>query len=41
MMKCERDATTATTKARITERSDGDGGDDANYRSSIRKQAKY
>ena len=39
MMNCERVATT-TTMARITERGDGGGGDDANYRSSVQKRAK-
>lgn len=39
-MNCERVATTTKTMARITERGDGGGGDDANYRSSVQKRAK-
>jgi len=42
MMNYERGVatTTTTTIAMITERSDGDGGDDANYKPSVRKRAK-
>jgi hypothetical protein len=41
MMDCERGiATTMTTIASITERGDGDGGDDANYKLSVRKKER-
>jgi hypothetical protein len=43
MMNHERGIATMTTTARITERGDGDGGGgggDANFRPSIRKEAK-
>jgi len=42
MMNHERGIATMTTTARITERGygDGGGGGDANFRPSIRKEAK-
>ena len=39
MMNCERVATT-TKIAKVTEKNDGDGGDDANFRPCVRKRAK-